>query len=525
MDANNINHSQAPTDKIIIFDTTLRDGEQSAGAGLTVLEKLRIAKQLATLNIDVIEAGFAASSAGDFDAVNRIGQEVPGPTICSLARAIPADIEAAARALESAHKPRIHTFISSSDIHLMHQMRRDRESIMNMAVEAVRLAKQNVDDVEFSPMDATRTELEYLYAMLEATIAAGATTVNIPDTVGYSNPQEFGTLIANVIQNVPNIDQAIISVHCHNDLGMSAANSLAAVENGARQIEGCINGLGERAGNAALEEVIMAIKTRPDYYRVWTGINTKEIYNSSRLISSTFGFPVQYNKAIVGRNAFRHSSGIHQDGFLKQRTTFEIMEPESVGWRGEALVLGKLSGRAGLQARLKELGFQLTAQDMQDAFTAFKLLADTKREVTDVDLEALMQELNRSSDIHSAFSLEKIHVTCGNTVAPTAVISLRCPDDKIREQKCEGTGPVDAVFSAIDAITGEQQELAEFSITAITEGVDALGDVTVRIAKRDTIFSGRGSDNDIIIAAAKAYLNAINRSLIISNKVAPAESV
>ena len=336
-------------DKVIIFDTTLRDGEQTAGAGLTVDEKMRIAKQLEKLNVDVIEAGFAGSSPGDFEAVKRIANEVDGPVVATLARALPSDIDIAAKALKGVQNARIHTFLSSSDVHLMHQMRKDRESIMVMAVDAVKRAKDYLEDVEFSPMDATRTDPGYLYAILEEVIEAGATTVNIPDTVGYSNPKEFGALIKSIQENVSNIYKATISVHCHNDLGMATANSLSAVTSGARQIEGCINGLGERAGNAALEEVIMALSTRSNFYNLYTGINTKEIGSSSRLISSIFGFPIQYNKAIVGQNAFRHSSGIHQDAFLKERTTFEIMEPEKVGWRGEALVLGKLSGRAGLR--------------------------------------------------------------------------------------------------------------------------------------------------------------------------------
>ncbi len=503
-------------DQVIIFDTTLRDGEQSAGAGLTVGEKVRIAHQLAKLNVDVIEAGFAGSSPGDFEAVRRIAHEVEGPVICSLARAVNADIEAAARALEGAAKPRIHTFISSSDVHLMHQMRRDRETIMNMAVDAVAKAKQYTDDVEFSPMDASRTAPEYLYAILEAAINAGATTVNVPDTVGYSNPIEFGALIKGVFDNVANIDDAVVSVHCHNDLGMSVANSLAAIENGARQIEGCINGLGERAGNAALEEVMMAIETRPDHYRVYTGVNIREINPTSRMISSIFGFPVQYNKAIVGQNAFRHSSGIHQDGYLKERTTFEIMRPEDVGWRGQALVLGKLSGRAGLRSRLSDLGYQLSDDELSDVFVAFKDLADNKREVTDADLEALMREQHRYADTNRSYKLGKIRVVCGNDDMPTADISMTTPDDHARNASAEGTGPVDAVCKAIDSVVDIDVELAEFHVSSVTEGIDALGEVTIRIDHDGSTYSGRGSDTDIVVASAKAYVNAINRALMIS---------
>jgi 2-isopropylmalate synthase len=502
-------------DKVIIFDTTLRDGEQSAGAGLTVEEKLRIAHQLAKLGVDVIEAGFAASSPGDFEAVRRIAQEVKGPTICTLARAVPGDIDAAGKALEGCENARIHTFISASDIHLMHQMRKDREAIMNIAVDAVKRARQYVDDVEFSPMDASRSDPVYLYAMLEAVIKAGATTVNIPDTVGYSNPEEFGALIKGIFENVPNIDQAVVSVHCHNDLGMAGANSLAAVENGARQVEGCVNGLGERAGNAALEEVIMAIETRPDHYKATTKINTKELGNTSRMISNIFGFPVQYNKAVVGRNAFRHSSGIHQDAFLKERTTFEIMEPESVGWRGESLVLTKLSGRAGLRARLAELGYKLSEEELVTVFTAFKDLADNKHEVDDRDLHALMSEQHRFADTERTYQVDKVHVVCGNDVEPEASVTLLCPDGEKREEKRTGTGPVDAVCKAIDSIVKLDVELTEFAVNAVTEGIDALGDVTIRIEKDGSVYSGRGADTDIVVASAKAYVNAINRLLMI----------
>ncbi len=503
-------------DQVIIFDTTLRDGEQSAGAGLTVGEKLRIAHQLAKLRVDVIEAGFAGSSPGDFEAVRRIAHEVEGPVICSLARAVKSDIETAAKALEGAEKPRIHTFISSSDVHLMHQMRRDRETIMDMAVTAVEIARRYVDDVEFSPMDATRTVPEYLYAILEAAINAGATTVNIPDTVGYSNPKEFGGLIKNVFRNIPNIHQAVVSVHCHNDLGMSVGNSLAAVENGARQIEGCINGLGERAGNAALEEVIMALITRPDHYGAGTRVDSREIGNSSRMISSIFGFPVQYNKAIVGQNAFRHSSGIHQDGYLKERTTFEIMSPDEVGWRGEALVLGKLSGRAGLRSRLADLGYRLEDAELNNVFVAFKDLADNKREITDADLEALMREQHRYADTNPRYKLGRVQVECGNDRAPSAEVTLTTPGNVELSSKAQGTGPVDAVCKAIDKMTDLNAILTEFSVNSVTEGIDALGEVTIRIEHQASTYSGRGSDTDIVVAAAKAYINAINRALVIA---------
>ena len=509
-------------EKVIIFDTTLRDGEQTAGAGLTSDEKLRIARQLETIKVDVIEAGFAASSPGDFKSVQQIAREIKGPVICSLSRAVAGDIDAAAEALKDAERPRIHTFLSSSDIHMMHQMRKDREAIMSMAVDAVRRAKGHVEDVEFSPMDATRTDPEYLYAVLRAVIDAGATTVNIPDTVGYSNPKEFAELIQGVFENVDNIHKAVVSVHCHDDLGMAVANSLAAVEAGARQVEGCINGLGERAGNAAIEEVIMALITRPDHYGVTTGVNPEGLGPASRLVADIFGFPVQYNKAIVGQNAFRHSSGIHQDAFIKERTTFEIMEPDSVGWRGEALVLGKLSGRAGLKSRLADLGYHLTDQELVTTFTVFKNLADQKKEVTDRDLEALMSEQHRFADIERAYRVDNVQVTAGDVEVPSATITLTAPDGHQRSNTSQGTGPVDAVCKAIDGMVDEEIELTEFAVNSVTEGIDALGEVTIRVRGQDGhIYAGRGSSTDIVVASAKAYVNAINRVLAMAGDVGP----
>ncbi len=509
-------------DRVTIFDTTLRDGEQSAGAGLTVEEKVLIAHQLRRLGVDVIEAGFAASSPGDFEAVTRIAREVgagpDAPTICSLARAVPGDIDRAGEAVKHAAKPRIHVFLSSSDIHLMHQMRKDRETIMNMAVEAVKRAKSHCDDVEFSPMDASRTAPEYLYAMLKAVIDAGATTVNIPDTVGYSNPTEFGDLIRGVFKNVPNINKATVSVHCHNDLGMAAANSLAAVEAGARQVEGCINGLGERAGNASIEEVVMGIETRKDHYRVTTGVNTKELGPSSRLVSDIFNFPVQYNKAIVGQNAFRHSSGIHQDAYLKERTTFEIMDPERVGWRGEAIVLTKVSGRAGLRAKLKQIGYILSEDELNDVFVAFKTLADRKREVTDADLAALMSEQLRIEESQKGYRVSDLRVICGTGLKPEATVTLECPDGTLKTMRTEGTGPVDATCKAIDAIVAFPVTLTEFSVNAVTEGIDAQGQVMIRVQHNGSVYSGRGSDTDIVVASARAYVNAINRARTIRSE-------
>ena len=502
-------------DKVIIFDTTLRDGEQSAGIGLTTQEKLEIARQLERLGVDVIEAGFAASSPGDFEAVQAIAREVRKPVITSLARCVAGDVDRAWEALKEAEHPRIHVFISSSDVQIMHQLRKNPEEVLDMAVASVERARGYCDDVEFSPMDATRTDMDYLYTLLEGTINAGATTVNIPDTVGYAMPWEFAERIANIQRNVPNIDKVVLSVHCHNDLGLSVANSLAAVETGARQVEGCINGLGERAGNASLEEVIMGIETRKDILGVGTNIDTRQIYRTSRLVSDITGFPVQPNKAIVGANAFRHASGIHQDGVIKERTTFEIMEPQSVGWPSSSLVLGKLSGRAGLRARLEELGYKLTQDELNEAFEAFKYLADRKREVTNADLEALMSTQRRKVDVPATYQLEHIQVSCGNHEIPTATIRLTGPGGSSATDAATGTGPIDAVYKAINRIVQVPNRLTEFRVDAVTEGIDAMGDVTIRIEKDDNLYIGRGSDTDIIVASAKAYMNALNRLLSI----------
>ena len=395
-------------EQVKIFDTTLRDGEQAAGAGMTTPEKLEIARQLDRLGVDVIEAGFAASSPGDFEAVATVAREVRRPIIASLARAHPNDVDQAWNALQGAAHPRIHVFLSSSDIHLMHQLRKNREEVMDMAVSMVARAKGYCEDVEFSAMDASRTEPEYLYTMLRAVIEAGATTINIPDTVGYSIPEEFARLLQDIQENVPNIHKAVLSVHCHNDLGLGVANSMAAIQVGARQVEGCINGLGERAGNAALEEIIMSIETRPDFLNVFTNVDTTQIYRTSRLVSDVTGFPIQPNKAVVGLNAFRHASGIHQDGILKERSTYEVMDPASIGWPGTTLVLGKLSGRAGLRSRLEELGYHLDADELAQAFEGFKLLADKKREITDLDLEALMSDQRRAVTEDTSFTMEHI---------------------------------------------------------------------------------------------------------------------
>ena len=504
-----------PDDKVTIFDTTLRDGEQSAGAGMTTQEKLEIARQLERLGVDVIEAGFAASSPGDFQAVQTISREVRKPIIASLARCHADDIDQAWEAIKEARHPRIHVFISSSDIQIMHQLRRNPEEVLEMTVSSVERAMGYCDDVEFSPMDATRTEPAYLYTMLEAAIGAGATTVNIADTVGYTIPSEFAQRIQDIKENVPNIDKAVLSVHCHNDLGMSVANSLAAVAVGVRQVEGCINGLGERAGNASLEEVIMGIETRKDLLGVGTNIDTTQIYRTSRMVSDITGFPVQANKAIVGANAFRHASGIHQDGVLKDSSTFEIMDPRSVGWPSSTLVLGKLSGRAGLRARLEELGFTLDQEGLNAAFEAFKGLADRKREVTDADLESMMSSQRRTADVPSIYGLEHVQVSSGNHEVPTATVSLTAPDGTLTTDAATGTGPVDAIYKAINRIVQVPNVLTEFRVDAVTEGIDAIGDVTIRIERDGNVYVGRGSDTDIMVASAKAYMNALNRLLAI----------
>ncbi len=512
-------------DKVMIFDTTLRDGEQSAGIGLTTTEKLEIARQLDALGVDIIEAGFAASSPGDFKAVTQIAQEVRRPVIASLARCNPDDIDAAKEAVGHAESPRIHVFISSSDVQIWHQLRRNPEEVLDMAVSSVERARRYCDNVEFSPMDATRTDREYLYRILEAAISAGASTVNIPDTVGYSIPSEFGDLIRSVRENVPNIDKAVISVHCHNDLGNAAPNSIAAVVNGARQVEGCINGLGERAGNASLEEVIMTIETRKELIGVGTNIDTTQIYKTSRMVSEITGFPVQPNKAVVGANAFRHASGIHQDGVLKERSTFEIMRPESVGWPSSSLVLGKLSGRAGLRARLEQLGYTLDGEQMDKAFEAFKELADRKREVTDADLEALMGQQSREG--RSAYVLSSLRILCGSDgVQRRADVTLTgsgAEDDKHDGVGDSGNGPVsvtvDAINDALHNATGrdvsEQVRFINYEVGAITESAYALANVAVRVAYQGREFTGRGASGDVMEASGKAYLDACNKALFV----------
>jgi len=498
-------------DKVIIFDTTLRDGEQAAGGSLNLQEKLDIARQLEKLGVDVIEAGFPISSPGDFEAVSLIAKEVRGPIICGLARAVPADVDRAWEAVKGAERPRIHVFVSSSDIHLMHGMKKTRDEILQLAKEMVARAKSYTEDIEFSPMDASRTEPAYLYHILELAIEAGATTVNIPDTVGYSIPEEFGRLIEGVFQNVRNIDKVVVSVHCHNDLGLAVANSLEAVRRGARQVECTVNGIGERAGNASMEEIVMSIKTRSDLFNLDTNIDTRQIYKSSRLVSELTGFAVQPNKAIVGANAFRHESGIHQDGVIKMPLTFEIIDPRTVGVPSSSLVLGKLSGRHALRQRLGELGYTLQEEDFSRVFQAFKELADKKKVITDRDIESLAAEEQRT--ISEVYHLDRIQVSCGDRGIPTASVVITGPDGREQSDAALGSGPVDAAFKAIDKIINVPNTLTEFTIKSITSGIDAIGEVVVRIESDDTTYTGRGADTDIIVASAKAYMNALNRLL------------
>jgi 2-isopropylmalate synthase len=500
--------SEAEVRTIRIFDTTLRDGEQSPGASMTVDEKLQVAKQLARLGVDIIEAGFAISSPGDFEAIRRIGAEVEGPVICSLARAKEEDIKKAWEALKDVPKKRIHTFHSTSDIHLKYQFRVSREEALKRSVEMVKLAKSFVDDVEFSPMDATRTDPVYLTEVIEAVIEAGASTVNIPDTVGYTTPEEFGKLIKTIKEKVKNIDKAVISVHCHNDLGLAVANSLSAVFNGAGQVECTINGIGERAGNCSLEEVVMALRTRRDFFRADTTINTEEIIRSSRLVTKITGIPVQPNKAIVGANAFAHEAGIHQDGLLKEKTTYEIIRPESIGLSSTRLVLGKHSGRHAFKTRLKELGYELTPEEIESAFQKFKHLADQKKDIFDEDIEALIsEEIEKTPEVYSLVGLS---ITSGLNQKPTASVKLKIEGKEV-EMTEHGDGPVDATYKAISALTGTKSSLLKFDVKSITGGTDALGEVTVALEEGGRTVRGHGADTDIIVAAAKAYINALNK--------------
>ena len=498
-------------DKVIVFDTTLRDGEQAAGGSLNIQEKLEIAHQLEKLGVDVIEAGFPVTSPGDFEAVRLIAQEIRNAEICALMHAKFDAIDQSWLAIKGAENPRIHIVLSSSDIHLFLALKKSREEILEMSRSTVAHARKYCSNIEFSAMDASRTDPEYIYQLLRVVIDAGASTVNIPDTVGYAMPDEFGDLVEGAFKKVSNIHKAVVSIHCHNDLGMAVANSLEAIKRGARQVESTINGIGERAGNASLEEIVMAIKTRQNFFNVETGIDTTQIYKTSRLVSELTGFPVQPNKAIVGANAFRHSSGLHIDGMIKAPQTFEIMDPRSVGVPSSALVLGKTSGRHAFQERLAELGYKLSEEDFNRAFAAFKELADKKRDVTDRDIESLVAEGKRTTS--EVFHLDRLQVTCGDKGVPTAAVRLVKSDGEVLADAALGTGPVDAVYQAINRLVGVPNELTEFSVQSVTEGIDAIGEVLIRIQSDSTTYTGRGSDTDIIVASAKAYLNALNRLL------------
>ena len=497
-------------DQLIIFDTTLRDGEQSPGASMTRDEKVRIARALERLKVNIIEAGFPAASVGDFEAVQAVANIIKDSTVCGLARALDKDIDRAGEALKGAVQSRIHTFIATSPIHMQMKLKMSPEQVIEHAVRAVKRARQYTDDVEFSPEDAGRSEEDFLCRVLEAVIDAGATTLNIPDTVGYSIPQQFGATIKNLIERIPNSDKAIFSVHCHNDLGLAVANSLSAVMNGARQVECTINGLGERAGNASLEEVVMAVKTRHDVFDCQTRIDTREILTCSKLVSSITGFPVQPNKAIVGANAFAHESGIHQDGILKARETYEIMRAEDVGWSTNKIVLGKLSGRNAFKQRLQELGITLEAEaDLNDAFVRFKALADQKSEIFDEDIIAIMSDSAAAEEgEHYRFISMSQHSETGER--PKSRITFTVGGKEVSSE-AEGNGPVDASLNAIEATVKSGVEQLLYSVNAITSGTQSQGEVTVRLAKGGRIVNGVGTDPDIIAASAKAYLSALNK--------------
>ncbi len=518
--------------RVFIFDTTLRDGEQSPGASLNLEEKLAIAQQLARLGVDVIEAGFPFASQGDFLAVQKIAEQVggiDGPIICGLARASSADIKACFEAVKPAPRRRIHTFIATSDIHLEHKLRKSRKEVLEIVPEMVSFARSLIDDIEFSCEDAGRSDPEFLYEVIELAIAAGAGTINIPDTVGYSTPSEFGELIEGINKNVSNINEAVLSVHGHNDLGLAVANFLEAVKKGARQLECTINGIGERAGNAALEELVMGLHVRRRYFNPFfgraadsptplTAIRTEEITKTSRLVSNLTGMVVQPNKAIVGANAFAHESGIHQDGVLKNRLTYEIVDAQTVGLTDNRISLGKLSGRSAVRARFEELGYDLSREDLNEAFARFKDLADRKRDITDRDLEAIVSEQVQQPE--ARFQLRLVQVSCGNALRPTATVTLADQDGQEKTTVAIGTGPVDAVCRALNDLAGEPNELIEFSVKSVTEGIDAMGEVTIRLRREGKLYSGHSADTDVVVAAAQAYINALNRLISVQGSKA-----
>ncbi|MBP7710711.1 MAG: 2-isopropylmalate synthase [Rickettsiales bacterium] len=496
-------------DKVIIFDTTLRDGEQAPGATMNLEEKLLIAKTLEKMGVDVIEAGFPIASNGDFEAVNKIAKTIKNSTICGLARAKKADIERAAEAVKPAARSRIHTFLATSPIHMQFKLKMDEAQVLNAITESVSLARNFVSEVDWSPEDATRSNRDFLFKAIETAIKAGANTINIPDTVGYTTPEEYYDLISAIRSNVSNIDKAIISSHCHNDLGLAVANSLAAMRAGARQIECTINGIGERAGNAALEEIVMAIKTRPDFYGVETGIDTTMITRISKLVASITGFQVQYNKAIVGANAFAHESGIHQDGMLKNRETYEIMTPESVGLEKTSLVLGKLSGRAAFKDRLKEIGYDLNDEMLDGAFKKFKELADKKKEIQDEDIVALVDDsiVNKKS----RYSLIGLEVKCGKGEEAVANVKIKIDNEEVETNFRSKDGPVDAIFNAIGKLIPHSASLELYQVQAVTEGTDAQAIVAVRLKQNNRIFSANGADTDVLAASAMAYINCLDK--------------
>ncbi|MDD5595178.1 MAG: 2-isopropylmalate synthase [Candidatus Omnitrophica bacterium] len=499
-------------EKIIIFDTTLRDGEQAPGASLNEKEKIEVAQGLANLGVDIIEAGFPISSKGDFEAVRAIAKAVKGPVICGLARAIKKDIQAASQAIKFSRRGRIHVFLATSKIHMKYKLKKAEDEILRLAVESVKYARKFCADVEFSPADATRSERAFLFKVVEEVNHAGAHTVNNPDTVGYAEPQEYGDLIQALKNNVPNIEKAIISVHCHNDLGLAVANSLAAVRNGARQVECTVNGIGERAGNASLEEIVMAIDTRKDIFPgLTTGIKQNQIYKTSRMVSKLTGFVIAPNKAIVGANAFRHESGIHQDGVLKERSTYEIIKPADVGFHGTGLVLGKHSGRHAFLERLKSLGFHLNKEQLEKAFVRFKQLADRKKNIFDDDLSSIVEDEIRA--VKPVWKLESFEVNSGSKVLPQAIVRLK-KKDKIFQAESRGDGPVDACCKAIDKITATKGELLDYRLEAVTKGKDAIGEVNLRVKIKNRVISSRGSSTDIIEASLLAYLNAVNKHAI-----------
>ena len=504
---------------LVIFDTTLRDGEQSPGASMTREEKIRVARQLEKMRVDVIEAGFAAASPGDFDSIQAIAHAIKDSTVCSLARANENDIRRAGEAIRPAHSGRIHTFIATSPIHMEKKLRMTPDQVVEQAIKAIGWAREYTDDVEFSAEDAGRSEIDFLVRIFDEVIKAGATTINVPDTVGYNIPQQYAETIRQLIERVPNSDKVVWSVHCHNDLGLAVANSLAAVRAGARQVECTVNGLGERAGNASLEEIVMAVRTRKDVFLCDTRVDTTQIVPASKLVSGITGFPVQPNKAIVGANAFAHESGIHQDGVLKHRETYEIMRAEDVGWSTNKLVMGKHSGRNAFRSRLQELGVEITSEEqLNHAFARFKELADKKHEIFDEDLQALMSDESSEPKEHFRLLSSSFHSETGET--PCARVTLAVGGSEAKAESC-GSGPVDAAFKAIEVVANSGTELLLYSVNAITTGTDAQGEVTVRLSKDGRVVNGQGADTDIIVASAKAYLNALNKIQAGTEKMNP----